>query len=135
MKDWLITVLLGAVAIPIIAGATAGFYATAVELSLWTLAGIGWVIAARRWATRPWAVVAAAGPVSGVLAGAMQAALLGPLVANHPAWADFEVTGATRFEAFYTALPIGIVWGLLFAGITWVVGAIAARRAPPAMAQ
>lgn len=131
MKDWLLGLLLGLIAVVMVAGAMTGWYGPPVELALWTLVGVGWVVAARLWAeTRPWLAVIVAGVASGVFAGAMQAAFLQVLVERNDAWAEYAVDGATRFEAFYTALPIGIAWGLLFGGIAWLVGYLSARRRP-----
>lgn len=130
MNDWLHGILYGAIGVPIVALAATGWVPTFVELILWTIGGIGWVVAARTWTARPWRTVIIAGVASAFWAGGMQALLLAQLVANNPAWADLSVDAATRLQAFLTAFPIGIVWGLLFAGITWLVGYARARRRP-----
>lgn len=129
MKDGLLGILLGLIGIVMVGGAMTGWYGPPVEIALWTLVGVGWVVAARFWAeTRPWVAVIVAGATSGVVAGAMQAAFLHVLVERNDAWAAYTVDRATRFEAFYSALSIGIVWGLLFGGLAWLVGYLSARR-------
>jgi len=127
MNDWLLATVMGAVGIVMVAGAMTGWYPTSVELGLWTLVGVGWVLVARRRVARPWAVVVGAGIASGVFAGAMQAAFLDVLVENNEAWASYTVDGATRVEAFYSALPIGLVWGLLFGAVSWAMGRVVSR--------
>lgn len=129
MKDWLLGILLGLIGVVMVSGAMTGWYGPPVEVALWTLVGVGWVVAAHLWVeVRPWLAVIVAGVASGVVAGAMQAAFLQVLVERNDAWAGYTVNGATRFEAFYSALPIGIAWGLLFGGVTWLVGYLSARR-------
>ncbi len=134
MKDTWLGILLGAVGVAIVGLAALGLAPTPIALTLWTLAGIGWVAGAHRFATKPWLTVAIAGVASGLWAGGTQAIFLPALVANDAAWASFGTDMPARFEAFASALPIGIVWGILFAAVAWFVGRLQQRR-QPAMAQ
>lgn len=128
MKDWILGPLLGMVAVLMVSGAMTGWYGPPVEVTLWSLIGILWVVIAVRLAERPWLAVAAAGAVSAIVAGIMQAAFLHVLVARNPAWAGFSVDAATRWQAFASALPIGLTWGALFGFIAWAWIRLQRRR-------
>ncbi|MGB0652057.1 MAG: hypothetical protein ACPGQL_02555 [Thermoplasmatota archaeon] len=132
MNTWLLGALLGSVGLVMGAGSLTGWYGAPVELSLWTALGIGWLLAARRWApAMPARTVAWAGAVSGVTTGLIQAAFAVTLVTNNTDYATVgpaAVDAAVRAQFFAFALALGVVWGLLFAAITALVGRLARRR-------